>query len=212
MAGKIKAVLVIIIIVLIAVPLVSRLAPERKVPLSAAEQQAWERFLRKHLSSTTVLPTEADADEVAAIGDKIVPYIEEQFGAAAKVPGTYGKSEYWLVIVLARIGSPRAIASIVKVLEHEWRGAVGTNRETAAKALVWLGARDRVPVLEAAIADHERLVRESGNPERYGGEVKNLRQYLELLKKGEGKRDKSKFPFGPSLIDDSTWLPRVPFE
>jgi hypothetical protein len=212
MAGKIKGALVIIVIVLIAIPLINRVKREIRQPLTPEEQQVWDRFLNKHLSSTTVVPTEEEADAVAAIGDKIIPYIEEQFGKAARVPGTYGKSEYWLVIVLARIGSPRAIESIVKVLEHDWQGAVGTGRETAAKALVWLGAADKVPALEAAIADHERLVQESGDPERYAPEVSNLKQYLELLKKGEGKRDKSKFPFGPSLIDDSTWLPRARFE
>ena len=80
------------------------------------------------------------------------------------MPGTYGKSEYWLTIVLARIGTPRAIDGIVKVLDHDWPGAVGTNRETAAKALVWLGATDRVSSLEAAIADHKRLVAQSRDP------------------------------------------------
>jgi len=159
------------------------------------------------LSSTTVTPSEEDADAVAAIGDKIVAYIESQFGNAAGVPGTFGKSEYWLVIVLARIGSPRAIDAVVKVLEHDFPGNIETDRETAAKALVWLGATDRVSDLEAAIAAHEQAVAESSDPGRYGVAVDNLKQYLELLKKGEGKRDKSKFPFGPSLIKDSIWIP-----
>ena len=169
-------------------------------PLTPEEFQVWNRFLEKHLSSGTAAPTEAEADAVVAIGEKIVPTIEEQFGAAARVPGTYGKSEFWLIVVLARIGTPRAIDGIVKVLEHDWRGAVGTNRETAAKALVWLGAVDRIASLEAAIADHKRLVARSNDPQRYQAEVNNLLKYLDLLKKGEGKRDKSKFPFGPGLI------------
>ncbi|GAI82129.1 unnamed protein product, partial [marine sediment metagenome] len=184
-----------------------KLTRSEKVALSQEEQRVWDRFLGKHLSSQAVTPTEADADALAAMGDKIIPYIEDQFGKAAGVPRTYGKSEYWLIIVLARIGSPRAIESIVTVLEHKWGGAVGTNRETAAKALVWLGAKDKVPELEAAIADHERLVAQSKDPERYGVEVINMKQYLELLKKGEGKRDKSKFPFGLSLINDAIALP-----
>jgi len=202
-----KLLVLILLVVFVGLPIASRIRRAGKVPLTPDEQQVWDRFLAKHLSSTTVQPTEKDADAVAAIGDKIIPYIESQFGEAAQVRGTYGKSEYWLVIVLARIGSPRAIDAIVTVLEHDWPGAVGTSRETAAKALVWLGATDRIPELEAAISDHERLVAESSDPQRFGVEVTNLKQYLELLKKGEGQRDKSKFPFGPSLIDDAIWIP-----
>ncbi|HUW61300.1 MAG TPA: HEAT repeat domain-containing protein [Candidatus Bathyarchaeia archaeon] len=207
--AKIIKIAVIVIVVVLALPLVAILFQGGKESLTGEEQQVWDRFLAKHLSSGTETPSEADADAVAAIGDRMVPYIEEQFGAAAQVPRTYGKSEYWLVIILARIGTPRAIDAIVKVLEHDWRGAVGTNRETAAKALVWLGAGDRISALEAAIADHERLVADSKDPQRYGAEVADLKKYLELLKKGEGKRDKSKFPFGPALIMHEIGLPTV---
>jgi len=198
---------VIVLAVVLVVFLAKRFFRSEKEPLTTEEQQAWNQFLSKHLSSQAVVPTEAEADAVAAIGDKIVPYIEEQFGAAARVPRTYGKSEYWLIVVLGRIGTPRAIDAIVKVLEHDWRGAVGTNRETAAKGLVWLGAADRAGALEAAIADHERLVAESDDPQRYAAEVHNLQKHLALLKKGEGKRDKSRFPFGPGLINQEIGLP-----
>jgi len=167
-----------------------------KPSLTPDEQRVWEQFLSKHLSSTTVTPTPEDAGAVAAIGDKLVPYIEEQFGAAARVPRTYGKSEYWLVVVLGRIGTPRAVDAIVKVLESDWPGAVGRNREAAANALVWLGAQDRIPDLEAAIADHERRIQESGEPERYADELVTLNRRLEQLKTGEGKRDTTNFPFG----------------
>jgi len=201
---------ILVAVILLVVPIVLNLLPEGREPLTPEEQRVWERFLATHLSSGTDTPSEEEADAVAAIGDKIVPYIEDQFGAAARVPRTYGKSEYWLLVVLGRIGTPRAIAAIVKVLEHDWPGAVGTNRETAAKALVWLGAYDRIPALEAAIADHERLVAESDDPARYASEVANLKKYLQLLKKGEGKRDKSGFPFGPGLINESIELPSLP--
>ena len=199
---------VIVLAVVLVVFLAKRWLRSEKEPLTAEEQQVWNRFLSKHLSSRAEVPTEAEADAVAAIGDKIVPYIEEQFGAAARVPRTYGKSEYWLIVVLGRIGTPRAIDAIVKVLEHDWQGAVGTNRETAGKALVWLGAVDRASSLEAAIADHKRLVAESDDPQRYRPEVNNLQKYLDLLKKGEGKRDKSRFPFGPGLINRDIGLPQ----
>ena len=207
MARAIKILVVVGLVVFVGLPLASRVMRSGKAPLTAEEQQVWERLLGKHLSTTTVTPREEDADAVAAIGDKIVPYIESQFGNAAGVPGTFGKSEYWLIIVLARIGSPQAIDAVVKVLEHDFPGNIETDRETAAKALVWLGATDRVSYLEAAIAAHEQAVAQSSDPERYGVAVDNLKQYLELLKKGEGKRDKSKFPFGPSLIKDSIWIP-----
>jgi hypothetical protein len=198
---KIAKFAAIILVVLIALPLALTLLRGGKESLTGEEQRIWEQFLAKHLSSGTATPSEAEADAVVALGGKIVPHVEEQFGAAARVPGTYGKSEYWLIVVLARIGTPRAIDGIVRVLEHDWPGAVGANRETAAKALVWLGAVDRIAALEAAIVAHQRLVAQSKDPPRYGAEVNNLAKYLELLKKGEGKRDKSKFPFGLALIE-----------
>ena len=209
--GKLVKFGVVLLVVLLAFFLLSKRGRVQREPLTAEEQRVWQRFLEKHLSSGMQVPTESDADAVAAIGDKIIPYVEEQFGAAARVPGTYGKSEYWLVVVLGRIGTLRAVDAIVKVLEHDWRGAVGTNREVAAQALVWLGAADRIPALEAAIADHEQIVARSADPPRYAVEVRNLKNYLDLLKKGEGIRDKSKFPFGPSLIDhEMIVLPALP--
>lgn len=208
--NKIVRIAIVVAGLVILLPVIVSLVPKGRESLTPEEQQAWDAFLAKHLSSGTVTPSEEDADRIAAMGDKIVPYIEEQFGAAAQVPRTFGKSEYWLIVVLGRIGTPRAIDAIVKALEHDWQGAVGRNRETAAKALVWLGARDRIPALEAAIADHERLVAESKDPARFASEADNLKKYLELLRKGEGKRDKRGFPFGPGLIDNSVEIARPP--
>jgi hypothetical protein len=210
MVRKILGVLFIVVLVLVALPMMRQISKGGKQSLTPAEQQVWDRFLSQHLSAGSN-PSEEDADAVAAMGDKIVPYIEDQFGAAARIPGAFGKGEYWLIIVLVRTGSPRAIDAIVTVLEHDFQGAVETNRETAAKALVWLGARDRAPALEAAIADHAQLVAKSKDPQRYCVAVDNLKQYLGLLKKGEGQRDKSKFPFGPSLIKEAIYIP-VPRE
>jgi len=204
---NLKWVVVAAILMVILLPVVSLFRGRAKAPLTESEQVAWDHFRAKHLSSQAVTPNETEADAVVAIGDKIVPYIEENLGAAARVPGTYGKGEYWLIIVLARIGTPRALDGIEKVLKHDFPGAMGRNRETAAKALVWLGATDRAPVLAAAIEDHERRVAESGDPQRYMQEVENLKKYLELLKQGKGKRDKSTFPFGPGLIDEAVEIP-----
>ena len=115
--------------------------------MTPQEQQVWDSFLNKHMSAGSN-PSEEQADAVVAIGDKIIPYIEDQFGRSARIPGSYGKGEYWLLITLTRIGSPRAVEAILTVLASN-QGAVESNRETAAKALVWLGASDRVPELEA---------------------------------------------------------------
>ncbi|MBN2308129.1 MAG: HEAT repeat domain-containing protein [Candidatus Hydrogenedentes bacterium] len=164
-----------------------------KPALSVAQQHTWEQFISKQLAGGTVQPNSEDATAVAAIGDAIVPYVEEQLGAAHAGPG--GKGDYWLVIVLARLGTPRAIEAIEKVLRHDYPGAVGRDRETAAKALVWLGAADAAPTLEAAIADHERLIREKGRPGQDSDEVNVLKDYLEQLQQGTGKRDTATFPF-----------------
>ncbi len=206
MSSKAKTAIVLLIIAAAVVALVVKFRGG-KAALSSEEKGTWEYFLSRHLSSRAVTPTPAEADAVAAIGDKIVPYIEEQFGEAARVPRTFGKSEYWLVVVLARIGTPRAVEAIVTVLKHDFPGAVGSNREVAAEALVWLGARERAADLEAAIVDHDRRVRESGRPERYGVEVVNLKKYLALLKEGKGKRDTRNFPFGVSVISHAIAMP-----
>lgn len=156
-----------------------------KPSLTAEQQQAWDRFLAEHLAEGAAVPTSNAADAVASIGDAIVPHIEEQVGKA------YGqandKNDKWLVVVLARIGTPRAIQAIRNVLAHDYPGAVGPDRLAAAKALVWLGAQDAAPALESAIADHERRIRERGQAGRLEEEVNSLKRALEQLREGEGK-------------------------
>jgi len=175
----------------------------RVKPLSAEQQVVWDRFLEKHLSSGMVMPNSGDATAVAAIGDAIVPYVEENLGKAYRGPG--GKSDYWLLIVLGRIGSPKAVDVICKALEHDYPGALGRDRETAAKALVWLGAKHKAPVLKAAIEDHEKRIKER-LAEKTGGqrqveklgyeeELNTLRRRLKMLEEGKGKRDMTNFPF-----------------
>ncbi len=163
-----------------------------KPSLATDQQQAWDVFLAEHLTpgADGVVPVDAAtmsnrADAIAAIGDAIVPYIEEQLGKAHEQAD--GKNDEWFVVVLGRIGSPRAIEAITKVLAHDYPGAVGPDRLAAAKALVWLGAEDAAPALESAIADHERRIRERAQAGRLEDEVNTLKRALEQLREGEGK-------------------------
>jgi len=171
-----------------------------KETLAPHELQAWQQFIGKQLAEGMVQPSSDDASAVAAIGNKVVPYVEENLGKAFRDPA--GKGDYWLIIVLTRIGTPRAREGIVKALKHDYPGAIGRDRETAAKALVWLGARDTAPALREAIADHEKRIAEKtaegaseGARRAYAEEVSNLRACLQQLEQNTGKRDTRNFPF-----------------
>jgi len=172
----------------------------QKEALSPQEEQSWQQFLGQQLAEGMVQPSSEDATAVAAIGDKVVPYVEENLGKAFRDPA--GKGDYWLIIVLARTGTPRAAEGVVKALKHDYPGAIGRDRETAAKALVWLGAREAAPALREAIADHEKRIAEKiaegaseGAQRAYAEEVSNLRACLQQLEQGTGKRDTRNFPF-----------------
>ena len=179
-----------------------------KPSLSPEEQRAWNTFIDKQLSLGMVQPTSQDASAVATLGNKIVPQVVEHLGKAYRGPG--GKGDYWLVIVLARIGTPQAIDGIIKVLKHDYPGKVSLDREIAAKALVWLGATRGIPDLEAAIADTEKQAqakldeeKAQGKPQKmlefhafdYRRWSKPLKDAVEQLKQGKGKRDVRNFPF-----------------
>jgi len=187
-------------VMLCAVGLLLQGCAARKSALAPEEQRAWDNFIAKQLDQGMAQPTSQDADAVAAIGDKIVPYVEENLGKAYRGPG--GKGDYWLVIVLARIGTPRAIDGIEKVLEHDYDGKIQLDREVAASALVWLGAKEAAPALREAIADQERLIRErsEGDPTkaaRFGWDegLANLKTSLQQLEQGIGVRSARNFPF-----------------
>ncbi|HUV04946.1 MAG TPA: HEAT repeat domain-containing protein [Armatimonadota bacterium] len=187
-------------VMLCAVALLLQGCTARKAQLTAEEQRAWDNFIAKQLDQGMVQPTSQDADAVAAIGDKIVPYMEENLGKAYR--GAGGKGDYWLVIVLARIGTPRAADAIEKVLKHDYDGKTQLDREIAASALVWLGAKDAAPALKDAIADQEQLIRErsKGDPTkaaRFGWDeaLANLKASLQQLEQGIGARSTKNFPF-----------------
>jgi HEAT repeat protein len=116
------------------------------------------------------------------------------------------KSDVSLVMILGRIGTPRAVEAILEVVRHDYPGRLGNDREVAADALVWLGATEGIPVLEAAIEDHRRRIEEdlaarSGPMAAmrrvdYDMEIEQLERHLADLKAGRGIRDtKKQFPY-----------------
>lgn len=164
----------------------TRVKPE----LSRQEREAWEAFFRNQSAIGSPKEPIGVVNRVVAIGDKIVPYVEDSLGKAYREKAGRGDDD--LVIVLARIGTPRAIQGLVKVLEHNYPGAIGRDRMIAASALVRLGAKHAAPALREAIADHQRLAR-SGDGQR-AAEIGHLRRCLGQLEQGIGKRDTENFP------------------
>lgn len=171
--------------------------------LTAEEQGAWDRFIAKHMANRE-RASEDDINAVAEIGDKIIPQVESYFGRAAPYPVM--KGDVSLVIILGRIGTPRAVEAILKVVRHDYPGRIGNDREIAADALVWLGATEGIPVLEAAIEDHRRRVEEALAAETgpmaamrrvdYDIEIQRIERHLADLKAGRGIRDtKEQFPY-----------------
>jgi hypothetical protein len=169
-------------------------------PLTASEQAAWSDLLASYQQPGTYAVLSQKADAVAAVGDKIVPYIESSLGRSGSESQTRG--DYWLIVVLARIGTPRAVQALGKVLRHEYRGAVGRDRLLAAQAVVWLGAIQALPDLQAAVTDHNKRLAawdsQSGLApslrEEYASEAKQLAVYLQTLQGGQGKQDTRYFP------------------
>jgi HEAT repeat protein len=171
--------------------------------LTAEEQAAWDRFIAKHMANRE-RASEDDINAVVEIGDKVIPQVESYFGRAASYPVM--KSDVSLVIILGRIGTPRAVEAILKVVRHDYPGRIGNDREIAADALVWLGATEGIPVLEAAIEDHRRRVDEALAAETgqmaamrrvdYDIEIEQIERHLADLKAGRGIRDtKKQFPY-----------------
>ena len=176
--------------------------------LSSDEQKIWDNFLDKQLSTGMVQPNSEEASAVAGLGDKIVPLVTKNLGKAYTGPG--GKGDYWLVIVLTRIGTPRAVEGIAKVLKHDYPGKIQLDREIAASALVWLGATQAISALKEAVTDSRKFVEQKLNDEKaegvseealarhrsdYGKWVEQMEGALNALEQGQGKRDTKNFPF-----------------
>jgi hypothetical protein len=180
-----------------------------KPSLTADEQAVWDNYINKHQSRGTVRPSSKEADRVAELGNKIVPYIEDNLGKAYTSVGK--KGDYWLVIPLARIGTEKAKEVIVKVLHHDYPGKLEHDREVAAKALVWLGATEYTADMEAVVEDMERRFDKELAKDKADGltgqkleykkfdyqrRLEIFRDSLAKLKSGKGKRDTTDFPFG----------------
>jgi len=179
-----------------------------KPSLSDEEKRIWDGFQAKRYASGMTQPTPEDASAVAAIGDKIVPYIEADLGKSSDP--IHHKSDYWLIVVLGRIGTPDAIRVIRKVVRHDYSGETSRDRETASKALVWLGATEGIDDLKYAIADTKKMIADERAKDKASGLgkmqlklnalmdsqwLKTLERNLKTLERGNGIRDTKNFPF-----------------
>ena len=186
-----KKLLLCVIVLVVAVLVGCSRAPK----LGVEEKATVDEFLRKYLADMKV--TEEDIGPVVAIGDAAVPHLIEAIGNVKPSQLLIQKnSDCEMVNCLARIGTPRAINGICKVLRHKYRGYYGYDRQQAAVALVRLGARDKAHVLREAIAKHKELVAKQRYTEMFHSEIVVLENALAMLEAGEGVQDTSKFGRG----------------
>jgi len=168
----------------------------RTPKLNAEQQTTVDRFLSKYRSDQEL--TERDIGPIVAVGDPAVPQLAEAIGKVQPGQPLHRiHSDVDMVDCLARIGTPRAIDGICKILRHKYRGYYGMDRMQAAAALVRLGAADRVSVLQEVISEHEQLVGQQRYPEMYSREVAVLKNAVRMLEAGKGAADTSNF--GPGL-------------
>ena len=169
----------------------------RPPALSPEQKKTIESFLDKYLSDREV--TEEDIGPVVAIGDPVVPHLIKAIGKVQpSQPLVSVNSDVDMVNCLTRIGTPKAIDGICKILRHDYRGYYGMDRMQAAAALVRLGARDKAPILREVISEHKKLVARQRYPEMYNNEIITLENALKWLEAGEGVRDTSNF--GPGAV------------
>jgi len=192
-----KAVYFLLIIMVIAI---SFIVWKRSRPpaLNPEQKETIESFLEKYLSDREV--TEEDIKPVVAIGDLAVPHLIKAIGKVQpSQPLITVQSDVDMVNCLTRIGTPKAIDGICKILRHEYPGYYGMDRMQAAAALVHLGARDKAPVLREVIAVHKELVAGQRYAEMYNIEIVTLENALKMLEAGEGVKDTSNFGSGSTL-------------
>jgi len=169
----------------------------RPPALNPEQKETIESFLDKYLSDREV--TEEDIRPVVAIGDSAVPYLMKAIGKVQpSQPLITVQSDVDMVNCLTRIGTPKAIDGICKILRHKYRGYYGMDRMQAAAALVRLGAKDKAPVLREVITEHKELVAGQRYAEMYNNEIVTLQNALKMLEAGEGVRDTSNF--GPGAV------------
>lgn len=192
-----KAVYFLVIIMVIAIGFIVW-KRSRPPALNPEQKKTIESFLDKYLSDREI--TEEDIKPVVAIGDPVVPHLIKAIGKVQpSQPLITVQSDVDMVDCLTRIGTPKAIDGICKILRHEYPGYYGMDRMQAAAAFVRLGARDKAPVLREVITEHKELVAGQRYAEMYNNEIVTLQNALKMLEAGEGVKDTSNFGLGPAL-------------
>ncbi len=149
-------------------------------------------FASTHLSEERIPFDQAVIQRLVRSGDKSIPDLMELVGKAAAPGRKVKKNDYSIILILTRIGSSKAVKSLITILQHDYPGDVAEDRQIAARALVALGAKGAVSPLKKAIQAHRQWVDEQvakgGLQESEGKQqIQNLEKALENLQAGTGK-------------------------
>ncbi len=168
------------------------------------------------------------AEEVVKIGRPAVPYIISSIGYGKRDiynEKQYGyHPHYWQIVVLTRIEGRSSINGLIKILKYKytepppgtiaWSPYFENDRIMAAQALVALGVKESIPHLEKVIEEMKKEVNTPEAEERlqsmtepfrsqeladHKRKIALLERELSKLKRGEGIRDASNFPYLPRL-------------
>ena len=170
-----------------------------KPPLDSDEQVVVDFLCDCYIDDQLDQVVEEDAERVAAIGDHAVPYLIEAIEKAGLVQTYRTNDRAEMISCLARIGTPRAIDGICMIMEQDFGKRTGnmyvvtTDRLTAAKALVLLGAKDKAGVLKKAIEEQKEL--EKVQETETGGYA------AQVLKAGSEKRPSQKLETALAMLE-----------
>lgn len=164
---------------------------------------ALKKFINLHLTEPEYKPDTESLKTIIEMGDRAVPKLMAVLGQAAAPDRQVKRSDYWLIVILTRMGTGKAVDSVITILKHDYEGDIATDRQVAARALVALGAKKATSTLKKVIKEHqawtEQQLQQSGasgdSPEgkKYKKQIDNLNKALEKLKSGQGKIDHSNF-------------------
>jgi len=162
-----------------------------------------ETFVELHVTDPEYKPNPTSRESIVKLGNKAVSRLLEILGQAAAPDKKVKKSDYWIIVLLTQIGTPKAVDGLITILEHDYEGDIALDRQVAARALVALGAKKATATLEQVIQKHqawaELQLQNSGaawdSPEgrKYQEQLDNLNGALKKLKSGEGITDRRKF-------------------
>ncbi|MCP4638816.1 MAG: hypothetical protein GY851_00210 [bacterium] len=161
-----------------------------KPALTPQQDAALKAFAARCQTGTGVIP-ETEMAQVVAIGDPAVPYLEEILYGNGEPPAP---DDYIVIVALARIATPASILSIANSLNPDKPLLSPFGLETAADALVCLGATGAAPALTVAIGRVEREIQDRRRANLYRETPDKLKRSLERLQNGEGKEDTADFP------------------